>query len=72
MTSVSARRGAVYVSVAATAWGTGGAAGSLLFQYGGLGAVGVSLWRYLLGAAFLLLATRVVRFTPRVLLVGAG
>ncbi|MEV4169885.1 EamA family transporter [Nonomuraea sp. NPDC049709] len=55
MTHVSARRGAVYVSVAATAWGTGGAAGSLLFETGGLGPVGVSLWRYLLGAAFLLL-----------------
>ncbi|MEV0378685.1 EamA family transporter [Nonomuraea sp. NPDC050643] len=58
MTHVSARRGAFYVSVAATAWGTGGAAGSLLFETGGLGPLGVSLWRYLLGAAFLLILTR--------------
>ncbi|MGW0805773.1 DMT family transporter [Nonomuraea sp. NPDC002799] len=58
MTHVSARRGAFYVSVAATAWGTGGAAGALLFQTGGLGPVGVSLWRYLLGAAFLLALVR--------------
>ncbi|MCK2212606.1 DMT family transporter [Actinomadura sp. ATCC 31491] len=57
MTHVTARRGALYVSVAATAWGTGGAAGSLLFETGGLGPVGVSLWRYLLGAAFLLALT---------------
>jgi DME family drug/metabolite transporter len=53
MSHVSARRGTFYVSVAATAWGTGGAAGSLLFQSGGLGPVDVSFWRYLLGAAFL-------------------
>jgi DME family drug/metabolite transporter len=76
MTLVSARRGAVYVSVAATAWGTGGAAGSLLFETGGLGPVGVSFWRYLLGAAFLLvLAPRPAalgRLSRRVLPVGAG
>ncbi|GGO65411.1 DMT family transporter [Nonomuraea cavernae] len=77
MTPVSARRGAFYVSVAATAWGTGGAAGSLLFQSGGLGPVGVSLWRYLLGAAFLLALTRLTggrldRFSPRVVVVGLG
>ncbi|NUS01252.1 MAG: EamA family transporter [Nonomuraea sp.] len=76
MTHVSARRGAVYVSVAATAWGTGGAAGSLLFESGHLGPVGVSLWRYLLGAAFLLALTRRPsggrRLTWRVLPVGVG
>ncbi|MFI7114348.1 DMT family transporter [Nonomuraea sp. NPDC050227] len=76
MTSVSARRGAVYVSVAATAWGTGGAAGALLFESGHLGPVGVSLWRYLLGAAFLLALTRRAarprRLTWHVLPVGAG
>ncbi|MEU8248113.1 DMT family transporter [Nonomuraea sp. NPDC048916] len=77
MTPVSARRGALYVSVAATAWGTGGAAGSLLFQSGGLGPVGVSLWRYLLGAAFLLALVRLTggrldRFSPRVVVVGVG
>ncbi|MFI6299021.1 DMT family transporter [Nonomuraea sp. NPDC050790] len=52
MTPISARRGAVYVSVAAAAWGTGGAAGSLLFAT--LDPVSVSFWRYLLGAVFLL------------------
>ncbi|MFF0864406.1 DMT family transporter [Nonomuraea sp. NPDC003560] len=76
MTPVSARRGAVYVSVAATAWGTGGAAGALLFESGRLGPVGVSLWRYLLGAAFLLALTRRAarprRLTWHVLPVGAG
>ncbi|MFI9592385.1 DMT family transporter [Nonomuraea sp. NPDC052265] len=76
MTPVSARRGAVYVSVAATAWGTGGAAGALLFESSGLGPVGVSLWRYLLGAAFLLALTRrpsrLRRLTWHVLPVGAG
>ncbi|MGP3936366.1 DMT family transporter [Nonomuraea sp. KM88] len=76
MTHVSARRGAFYVTMAATAWGTGGAAGSLLFQAGQLGPVGVSLWRHLLGAFFLLVIVR--RFVLadhldwRVLPVGAG
>ncbi|MGW3348012.1 DMT family transporter [Nonomuraea rubra] len=84
MTHVSARRGALYVSVAATAWGTGGAAGSLLFDTGGLGPVGVSLWRYLLGATFLLLLSRgllsrgplprgtTIAWNGRTVLVGAG
>ncbi|MER6574917.1 EamA family transporter [Nonomuraea sp. NPDC001023] len=76
MTPVSARRGGVYVSVAATAWGTGGAAGALLFESGHLGPVGVSLWRYLLGAAFLLALTRRAarprRLTWHVLPIGAG
>ncbi|MFG1700469.1 DMT family transporter [Nonomuraea sp. NPDC049309] len=75
MTHVSARRGALYVSVAATAWGTGGAAGSLLFQTGGLGPAGVSMWRYLIGAAFLLVLIRGaggLRVTGRTVVVGAG
>ncbi|SDK19403.1 DMT family transporter [Nonomuraea jiangxiensis] len=74
MTHVSARRGAFYVSVAATAWGTGGAAGSLLFETAGLGPVGVSLWRYLIGAALLLALTRPLHsgLSWRVLPVGAG
>ncbi|MEV4565648.1 EamA family transporter [Nonomuraea sp. NPDC049419] len=75
MTHVSARRGAFYVSVAATAWGTGGATGSLLFQTGGLGPVGVSLWRYVIGAAFLVLLIRPASrpaLTGRTLVVGAG
>lgn len=63
MTRISARRGALYISVAATAWGTGGAAGSLLFQSAGLDPIGVSFWRYLLGAAFLLLTRRLLTRT---------
>ncbi|MEV4527017.1 EamA family transporter [Streptosporangium sp. NPDC049304] len=56
MTHVSVRRGLLYVSIAATAWGTGGAAGALLHQTGGLGPVAVSFWRFAAGAAVLLLA----------------
>ncbi|MEV6153047.1 EamA family transporter [Nonomuraea sp. NPDC052129] len=65
MSHVSARRGAFFMSVAATAWGTGGAAGSLLFQSGGLGPVDVSFWRYLLGAAFLYVTTRLTATAVR-------
>ncbi|MFC4900990.1 DMT family transporter [Streptosporangium amethystogenes subsp. fukuiense] len=60
MTHVSVRRGLLYVSVAATAWGTGGAAGALLYQAGGLGPVAVSFWRFAAGAAMLLLAGRLL------------
>ncbi|PZG20719.1 DMT family transporter [Nonomuraea aridisoli] len=73
MTHVSARRGAVYMSVSAAAWGTGGAAGSLLFETAGLGPIAVSLWRYLLAAAFLLVCVPLPRrFGARTLLVGLG
>ncbi|MEU0480616.1 EamA family transporter [Streptosporangium sp. NPDC006013] len=60
MTHVSVRRGLLYVSIAATAWGTGGAAGALLYQAGGLGPVAVSFWRFAAGAAMLLLAGRLL------------
>ncbi|HUR03536.1 MAG TPA: EamA family transporter [Nonomuraea sp.] len=81
MSHVSARRGTFYVSVAATAWGTGGAAASLLFQSGGLDPVDVSFWRYLLGAVFLYATTCLTwrrrgslpgRGNRRVLVVGVG
>ncbi|GAA3507547.1 DME family drug/metabolite transporter [Streptosporangium album] len=58
MTHVSVRRGLLYVSIAATAWGSGGAAGALLHRAGALGPVPVSFWRFACGAALLLLATR--------------
>ncbi|MFC7648736.1 DMT family transporter [Streptosporangium lutulentum] len=58
MTHVSVRRGLLYVSIAATAWGTGGAAGALLYRTGGLGPVSVSFWRFAAGAVILLLASR--------------
>ena len=74
MTRLSPRRATLYVAAAAAAWGTGGAAGSLLFASGGLGPLDVSFWRYLLGAVFLLALTgpRMPRLDARVLLVGAG
>ncbi|GAA3441607.1 DMT family transporter [Planomonospora venezuelensis] len=61
MTRVSVRRGLLYVCVAATAWGTGGAAAALLHRAGGLGPVAVSFWRFAAGAAVLLLALRLLR-----------
>lgn len=74
MTDLSPRRATVYVAIAAAAWGTGGAAGALLFASGGLDALDVSFWRYLLGAAFLLPFTPVRLWRPngRVALVGLG
>jgi DME family drug/metabolite transporter len=74
MTDLSSRRATVYVAIAAAAWGTGGAAGALLFASGGLDALDVSFWRYLLGAAFLLPVTspRLWRPNGRVALVGLG
>ncbi|MEU7001115.1 EamA family transporter [Nonomuraea sp. NPDC046570] len=72
MSDVSVRRGVLYVSLAAGAWGTGGAAGSLLFQSSGLGPVGVSLWRYLLGAAFLFTLVRRTRLDRHMVVVGVG
>lgn len=56
MTHVSVRRGLLYVSIAATAWGTGGAAAALLDQAGDLGPVSVSFWRFAAGAVMLLAA----------------
>ncbi|MGW4420892.1 DMT family transporter [Streptosporangium sp. NPDC004631] len=60
MTHVSVRRGLLYVSIAATAWGTGGAAGALLHRTSGLGPISVSFWRFATGAAILLLASRLL------------
>ncbi|MEU6744354.1 DMT family transporter [Streptosporangium sandarakinum] len=54
MTHVSVRRGLLYVSIAATAWGTGGAAGAMLRLSGGLDPVSISFWRFAAGAATLL------------------
>ncbi|WP_336206129.1 DMT family transporter [Nonomuraea sp. LPB2021202275-12-8] len=74
MTDLSTRRATLYVATAAAAWGTGGAAGSLLFASGGLDPLDVSFWRYLLGAAFLLPLSkpRIWRVNRRVALVGIG
>jgi drug/metabolite transporter, DME family len=70
--TLSTRRATWYVAIAAAAWGTGGAAGSLLFTSGGLDALDVSFWRYLLGALFLLPFGRALRLDGRVLIVGVG
>ncbi|MFI6498954.1 DMT family transporter [Nonomuraea typhae] len=76
MHPISARRGAAYASIAAASWGTGGAAGSLLFT--SLDPVAVSFWRHLLGAGFLLPfllrrpLTRARGQAGHVLVVGAG
>ncbi|MEV4221553.1 EamA family transporter [Nonomuraea sp. NPDC049725] len=72
MTQLTTRRATLYVATAAAAWGTGGAAGALLFAGGGLDALDVSFWRYLLGAIFLLPLARGLRLDGRVAVVGAG
>ncbi|WP_214108510.1 DMT family transporter [Acrocarpospora catenulata] len=61
MTHVSVRQGLLYVSIAATAWGTGGAAGTLLDRFGGIGPITVSFWRFAIGAAILLSVSRLLR-----------
>jgi DME family drug/metabolite transporter len=53
-------RGLLYVLAAATAWGTAGAAASLLYRGSGLGPLALTFWRAALGFA-LLLAARAVR-----------
>ncbi|GIH77997.1 DMT family transporter [Planobispora longispora] len=60
MTHVSVRQGLLYISLAATAWGTGGAAGALLDRAGGVGPVAVSFWRFAVGATMILLVTRIL------------
>jgi DME family drug/metabolite transporter len=77
MTHVSVRRGLLYVSIAATAWGTGGAAGALLYRSGGLGPISVSFWRFAAGAVMLLLASRLfnlgrVRGLGRIVVTGVA
>ncbi|RCG27254.1 EamA/RhaT family transporter [Sphaerisporangium album] len=66
MTHVSVRRGLLYVTVAATIWGTGGPAAAVLYQVSGLGPVAVSFWRFVFGAAVMFAAARVLRLAlPR-------
>ncbi|MFD8599734.1 DMT family transporter [Kitasatospora sp. NPDC059646] len=78
-TALPARRGLLYVALAATAWGTAGAAAALLFRQSGLGPLALTFWRSL-GGAGILLALRLfrggtARSTPsptRMLLNGLG
>ncbi|MFF4339118.1 DMT family transporter [Kitasatospora sp. NPDC001540] len=78
--TLPARRGLLYVALAATAWGTAGAAAALLFQRSGLGPLALTFWRSAGGAAVLLalrpFTGRAVRparpSVPRILLNGLG
>ncbi|GAA1935731.1 EamA family transporter [Streptomyces sodiiphilus] len=62
--ALSVKRGLFYVVVAATAWGTAGAAAALLFDSSGLGPVALTFWRTAGGLA-LLLAGRALFRRPR-------
>ncbi|MGK5631567.1 DMT family transporter [Streptomyces sp. URMC 123] len=53
-------RGLFYLSVAAVAWGTAGAAAALLYRICDLGPIALSFWRYVGGLA-VLLAVRALR-----------
>ncbi|MBB5108440.1 DMT family transporter [Streptomyces spectabilis] len=57
---LSVGRGLVYLSIAGAAWGTAGAAASLVFSAGDMGPVTLSFWRCA-GGFLLLLAARLVR-----------
>jgi DME family drug/metabolite transporter len=58
---LSVRQGVLYVAIAATAWGTGGAAAAELYSVGGLGPISVSFCRFLAGLGLLLAAPLVRR-----------
>jgi DME family drug/metabolite transporter len=60
----STGRGLLYVALAGVAWGTGGPAGALLFQYSGLNSTAISFWRLLGGAVWLAIACRVLGRGP--------
>jgi DME family drug/metabolite transporter len=72
-------RGILFIALAATAWGTGGAAAAVLYD-AGLGPVGVSWWRFVTGALLLAAARRWAgpgtrpdpRSWPTVLVTGVG
>ncbi|WP_411146564.1 DMT family transporter [Streptomyces sp. x-80] len=55
--SLPVGRGLLYVTIAATAWGTAGAAAALLYRGSGLGPVSLTFWRTC-GGLVLLLAVR--------------
>lgn len=57
---LSTGRGLLYVTFAATSWGTAGAAASLLHASSGLGAVALTFWRSA-GGVLLLLGVQAVR-----------
>ncbi|MFI9272797.1 DMT family transporter [Kitasatospora sp. NPDC052896] len=51
----------LYLTVAATSWGTAGAAAELLYGRSGLGPLALTFWRSVGGAALLLLAAPAIR-----------
>ncbi|GGU62404.1 membrane protein [Streptomyces albospinus] len=53
-------RGLAYVTLAATAWGTAGAAAALLYRGSGLGPISLTFWRTF-GGLLILLAVRAVQ-----------
>ncbi|SPF00234.1 putative DMT superfamily transporter inner membrane protein [Streptomyces sp. MA5143a] len=62
--ALSVRQGVLYVAIAATAWGTGGAVAAELYDVSGIGPISVSFWRFLTGLG-LLLTVSLVRRTWR-------
>jgi DME family drug/metabolite transporter len=57
----STGRGVLFVSIAATSWGTGGAVAALLYRTSGLGPVAVSFWRFILGVGVLAVVVTIRR-----------
>lgn len=64
--ALSVGRGLLYVTFAATAWGTAGAAASLLYAGSGLGPLALTFWRSAGGALLLFAALRLGRGRRRV------
>ncbi|GAA4173057.1 EamA family transporter [Phytohabitans flavus] len=56
-------RGFLFISVAATAWGSGGAGAALLYRTSGLGPIAVSWWRFAIGVTILAAVLTVHRRT---------
>ncbi|GAA4703262.1 DMT family transporter [Phytohabitans rumicis] len=46
-------RGFLFISIAATAWGSGAGAATLLYRTSGLGPIAVSWWRFVIGVTIL-------------------
>src|SRR4051794_14893168 len=61
----STRRALLLVTLAAIAWGTGGATGALLSEYAGLTPTATSFWRLAAAALWLTLARPAARRTTR-------
>jgi len=72
---VTTTRGLLFICIAATAWGTGGAVAAVLYDTSGLGPVAVSWWRFV-GGALLLAAVRhrrgPFRFRRSMVITGCG